>query len=183
MPLTKISGDVIQVGAALSVGVVTATSFSGDGTNLDNVKIPISAATANLVAHNTTFATIGLSTTITPKDTSKKVYIDVSVPVYMNKGASVNFQQVEIDLRRNGSSLMIHQTGLYLGSVTGRQDYGTTVSFNYVDSPSTVGITTYEVFARSQNTTTNYWTSAKLDFSNTGSIIVAPSRITLMEVD
>jgi len=165
------------------VGVVSATTYYGDGTNLDNVKVPISATTTSLVAHNATFATIGLSTTITPINTSKKVYVDVSVPVYMNKGASVDFQQMEIDLRRNGTSLMIHQTGLYVGTVVGRQDYGTTVSFHYVDSPSTVGITTYEVFARSQNTTTNYWTSAKLDFSNTGSIIVAPSRITLMEVD
>lgn len=165
------------------VGVVSATDYYGDGTNLDNVKVAISATTTSLVAHNATFATIGLSTTITPRDTTKKVYIDVSVPVYMNKDASVDFQEMEIDLRRNGTSLMVHQTGLYLGSVTSRQDYGTTVSFHYVDSPSTVGITTYEVFARSQNTTTNYWTSAKLDFSNTGSIIVAPSRITLMEVD
>jgi len=171
----------------ISSGIVTASSgivtYYGDGTNLDNVKVAISATTTSLVAHNATFATTGLSTTITPIDTSKKVYVDVSVPVYMNKGASVNFQQMEIDLRRNGTSLMIHQTGLYVGTVIGRQDYGTTVSFHYVDSPSTVGITTYEVFARSQNTTTNYWSSAKLDFSNTGSIIVAPSRITLMEVD
>ena len=171
----------------VSSGIVTASSgivtYYGDGIKLDNVKVAISATTTSLVAHNTTFATIGLSTTITPRDTSKKVYVDVSVPVYMNKGASVNFQQMEIDLRRNGTSLMIHQTGLYVGTVIGRQDYGTTVSFHYVDSPSTVGITTYEVFARSQNTTTNYWTSAKLDFSNTGSIIVAPSHITLMEVD
>jgi len=171
----------------ISSGIVTASSgivtYYGDGTNLDNVKVAISATTTSLVAHNATFATTGLSTTITPIDTSKKVYVDVSVPVYMNKGASVNYQHMEIDLRRNGTSLMIHQTGLYVGTVVGRQDYGTTVSFHYVDSPSTVGITTYEVFARSQNTTTNYWTSAKLNFSNTGSIIVAPSRITLMEVD
>jgi len=165
------------------VGVVSATTYYGDGTNLDNVKVAISATTTSLVAHNATFATTGLSTTITPIDTSKKVYVDVSVPVYMNKGASVDYQHMEIDLRRNGTSLMIHQTGLYVGTVIGRQDYGTTVSFHYVDSPSTVGITTYEVFARSQNTTTNYWSSAKLDFSNTGSILVAPSRITLMEVD
>ena len=171
----------------ISSGIVTASSgivtYYGDGTNLDNVKVAISATTTSLVAHNATFATTGLSTTITPIDTSKKVYVDVSVPVYMNKGASVDFQEMEIDLRRNGTSLMIHQTGLYVGTVIGRQDYGTTVSFHYVDSPSTVGITTYEVFARSQNTTTNYWSSAKLDFSNTGSILVAPSRITLMEVD
>ena len=165
------------------VGVVSATQYYGGGANLEDVKVAITTTTSSLVGHTTTFATIGLSTTITPRDVTKKVYIDVSVPVYMNKGASVNFQEMEIDLRRNGTSLMIHQTGLYVGTVISRQDYGTTVSFHHIDSPSTVGITTYEVFARSQNTTTNYWSSAKLDFSNTGVILVSPSRITLMEVD
>lgn len=163
------------------VGDVNVTgSINATGGSTVSVATSI---TSQLVAHNTTFASIGLSTTITPSATSKRVYIDVSVPVYMNKGASVDFQQMEIDLRRNGNSLIIQQTGLYVGTVIGRQDYGTTVSFNYVDSPSTVGITTYEVFAKSINTTTNYWTSAKVDFSNTGSIIVAPSHITLMEVN
>lgn len=46
MPLTKISGDVIQVGAALSVGVVTATSaVVGSGVTITGSQINVGSAT------------------------------------------------------------------------------------------------------------------------------------------
>ena len=105
------------------------------------------------------------------------------MPVYMNKGASATYQHMNLDLRRNGSSLsIIKQSGIYIGVVVSRQDFGATISFQYVDSPSTTSEVTYEVFSQSINTVTNYWTSAILDFSDTDNILFQPSHITLMEV-
>ena len=113
----------------------------------------------------------------------------VTMPVYMNKGAPINYQHMNLDLRRNGSSLsIIKQSGIYAdfigidGVIFSRQDFGATISFQYVDSPSTTSEVTYEVFSQSINTVTNYWTSAILDFSNTNNILFQPSHITLMEV-
>ena len=108
----------------------------------------------------------------------------VTMPVYMNKGAYLNYQHMNLDLRRNGSSLsIIKQSGIYIdGVVFSRQYFGATISFQYVDSPSTTSEVTYEVFSQSINTVTNYWTSAILDFSDTNNILFQPSHITLMEV-
>ena len=146
----------------------------------------ISAVTSSFVAHSTTYSTTGLSASITPSSTAKKVLINVTMPVYMNKGTSVDFQHMEFDLRRNGTSVgsdYFKQVGMYVGFVQSRQDFAATLCFQHIDSPSSTSSVTYEVFAKSVNSTTNYWTSLVLDFSNTNNLNVSRSLMTLMEVD
>lgn len=164
-----------------SSGQWVDVSFGGSGSAGGSTNT-ITASTIQAYQHFTTYGSTSLSASIVPSSTSKRILVMATIPVYMTKGAAVNFQSMNLDLRRNGTSISTKQTGFYIGQVISRQDYGTTVTMNYLDSPASTSAVTYEVFAQAVNATGNYYTSITLDFTNTINLPFTPSHITLMEV-
>ena len=119
-----------------------------------------------------TFSDTGLSASITPSSTTNKVLVFVSVNgCYKTTDTCVKTQLVR------GSTVIsyIDDVTGYTGSAT---ITGSTVSFNYLDSPSTTSSTTYKVQFGTDSSVAGRTVSINNYASGPGSV----SAITLMEI-
>ena len=127
----------------------------------------------------------GMSVSITPRSTSNKIYIIVSVHL---SGETWDGGQMFINLVRNstnisqgGSGSSVNATGMYNGwaNNTGNT-YGNIgpVSINFIDSPSTTSGTTYKIQGRI--ITAGY--SWHVNRIATGTAFGVSSSITAMEI-
>lgn len=118
-----------------------------------------------------TFSDTGLSASITPSSTTNKVLVFVSINGCYKAGTDTC---VKTQLVRGSTVISyIDDVAGYTGSTT---ITGSTVSFNYLDSPSTTSSTTYKVqFGTDSNGRT---VSINNYASGPGSV----SAITLMEI-
>lgn len=114
-----------------------AATTPTNGTVLQTVYDTGTGALQNATA---TFADTGLSASITPKSTSSKILIYVSMPcakTSTNSGSAVNLR-----ILRDSTTITTSYANLYSGTaitVVG------TIPLLYLDSPSTTSATTYKV--------------------------------------
>jgi hypothetical protein len=133
---------------------------------------------------STTFTEItNLTATITPKSTSSKILVMVSI----NSGSNQNSVTLIQRLMRN-------TTPIGVGDAAGSRTQGNTLrvasstntlsvlsSYQFLDSPSTTSAITYSVQVRGENATTFYVNRTETDNDN-AQYARASSTITCMEV-
>ena len=124
----------------ITVGVVTATSFVGSGASLTGISAgKILQARSNTYNSSTqttsgNYVVTGLSTSITPSSTSSRILVLGYFDISGNLGAAV---LCLVGLYRNNTLIVDPITTTYNPQ---------SVGFSYLDSPSTVGITTYAIY-------------------------------------
>ena len=111
------------------------------GTILQVVNATYSTSTSST---SSTYASSGLSATITPTSASSKIFIVVNGATYVSTSGWIG-----ILLTKNGSSLY----DAYAAIGYKNDSYGISypMAFNYVDSPATTSATTYGLYFRSGN--------------------------------
>ena len=124
------SGDTI----ALTSGAKTS-GFGKVGQVVETVR-----ASNEVTSNSSSKIDTGLSATITPTSTSSKILI-LLTHGGIRKGATNS--DVGVYLNR-GSTEIATINGFMLFTNTTDQLYGTTVNYNYLDSPSTTSETTYK---------------------------------------
>ena len=155
--------DMVAIWNGSSWRYIAATTPT-NGTVLQIVR---GTKTGSVTNNTTTFATTGLSVSITPKSTTSKIYCLTSQSVYTGAGTVC-----EIQLRRSGTTVdtfghvLLNDSNVTIGYAT----------FMSLDSPSSTSFLTYETFFRrvtgSGSCIANY-----VDANGTGL-----STITLMEI-
>ena len=181
--IQKNGSDVITIDASDNVTVandLTATSFTGDGSQLTNLPasgkilqvVQTTYSTATGVS-NTSYIDSGITASITPSSTSSKILVIVSISgrVYTQQSGDRAYSQNIVR-----GSTQVHQNVLLLQSGTGANGYATypIKDMTYLDSPSTTSSTTYKVQFAVNNTAND--TSMRINESS------GVSTITLMEI-
>ena len=142
------STSAYDTGHINSSGIITATSFSGSGTNLTGISggkvLQVIAGTTNtrVGATSNSWLDTNLSASITPSATSSKVLVMVTGDVQADA-----WKDGAVTVFRGGTG------GTNLGSATLGIQYlkgvssacGHAVSFNVLDTPSTTSATSYLV--------------------------------------
>jgi hypothetical protein len=123
----------VQASAGSVLQVVQGTTSSGTSTT------------------STNFGTTGLTATITPKFSTSKILIIVSLSTQItNNGGSAG---LGLAVYRNGSSVYSDPAAyasMYMGTVSGANPR-TRLPLNYLDSPSSTSSTTYAIYFNSFN--------------------------------
>ena len=154
----------------LTLPALTATVMTNKtaGTVLQVVNSTYSTVTST---SSSTFSDTGLSASITPSSSSNKIFVIVSINGCYKGGTDTC---VKTQLVRGSTVISyIDDIAGYTGSTT---TTGSTVSFNYLDSPSTTSSTTYKV---QFGTDTN---GRSVSINNYASGPGSVSAITLMEI-
>jgi hypothetical protein len=124
------------------------------------------STTPTAVNNSTTFSSLSLSASITPKFSTSKILILLSVT-----GLSSNSAIVGVKIQRNGSDIRTYGFVAHFNSTTGMAH---TNGMNYLDSPASTSALTYSVLGNSNQGLTTFQYS---DGSGT-----QVSSITLMEI-
>jgi hypothetical protein len=190
--ITNLQSTNINITGVTTVGVVTggtsvqATNFYGNfvgsGSSLTSlpsgsIKQIKSFTYSAQVDHSGSYATTGLSTTITLSSASNKVLVIVSQP-----SSTTTDTIASIQLRRDvgGVSGITTLSEVAFGAYTGNYVVYTKVpvSISYLDSPGTTGITTYQTFARTEYSSYGQAASTNVNWAGT----YKASTITLIEI-
>jgi len=190
--ITNLQSTNINITGVTTVGVVTggtsvqATNFYGNfvgsGSSLTSlpsgsIKQIKSFTYSTQVDHSGSYATTGLSTTITLSSASNKVLVIVSQP-----SSTTTDTIASIQLRRDvgGVSGITTLSEVAFGAYTGNYVVYTRVpvSISYLDSPGTTGITTYQTFARTEYSSYGQAASTNVNWAGT----YKASTITLIEI-
>ena len=126
----------------------------------------------NVTNSTSTYADTGVTATITPKFSTSKVLVMVSMNGVIKKTSdtAVNFK-----IQKNGSDLVIYTAGMVGYTATTTQNGVGSSTCNYLDSPGSISALTYKVqFASNANNAT-----ASVQESNGSGVF---SSITLMEI-
>lgn len=159
--------------------------FSESVSDKLNILQIVTAETSTLVttAANNTWVESGLSATITPKFSTSKIIVMVSLPytskLYWNNPSGIGSAGASFRITRNGtavSSFVSSMGGVRNGVVGSGIAIYDSPSQSYIDSPNTVTAVTYKVSGK-----INYVTSGFL-WMNFGALSEVKSSITLMEV-
>jgi hypothetical protein len=132
------TGTILTTGSPQSGGViqtVQGSTSTGYGTSLTSTPVAIT----------------GLTASISPKFSTSKVLVIVSVQgLYFPNGGASN-DCFQIYLYKNGSNLVTIQGQLgYRGTTAPAYDGGT--NYSYLDSPATTSSTTYAIYWSFSNT-------------------------------
>lgn len=130
-----------------------AITISGSG------QVPVQLVQSVLTAQQSTTSNSmvdsGLTLNITPKNSANKVLVSVSMVLYNTSGYSIG-----LNLVRNGTavgqgtaSTNTNSTAATIGSYTNQP---VSLSFSYLDSPSSTSLVTYKVQYRTQSGGTAY---------------------------
>ena len=142
--------QILVADSTASTGLKWATP-AGGGKVLQVVTARYATEVSNTT---TTYATTGLSLSITPSSASSKVLCLIKTRLNFIGGTSYN--GVNIQLWRGGSSIVQLDTQVSrMGTLTEMNMASTS---HYLDAPSTTSATTYTVYGALNNTTgTVYW--------------------------
>ena len=162
------NGQVLTADSTAATGLKWATPAGGGGKVLQVIHASYSTEVSS---STTTFATTGLTATITPTLNTSKILVLVS-----QNGCMVD------TTANNAVKLQLVRDATVLSQITDKQSYNsgnlfsnTGASFNWLDSPATTSATTYKTnFAR-------YFTSGTVYVQNYNATAVV-STITLMEI-
>jgi hypothetical protein len=162
------NNTVLTADSAEATGLKWATPAGGGGKVLQVIHASYSTEVSS---STTTFATTGLTATITPTLNTSKILVLVS-----QNGCMVD------TTANNAVKLQLVRGVTVLSQITDKQSYNsgnlfsnTAVSFNWLDSPATTSATTYKTdFAR-------YFSSGTVYVQNFNATAVV-STITLMEI-
>ena len=166
-------------------GTITAGDFaSGVGGKVLQVVSTTKTDTFSVTTSAYTDIT-GLSASITPSSASNKILVlynvdfggndDVLIVLQLLRGAT-NIQIADTAGSRRRSSI-----GTYLGTAAMGTGSHTTISSNFLDSPSTTSSTTYKLQIGANTSAILYVNRNSLDGDNV-SAFRATSTITLMEI-
>jgi len=123
-----------------------AAGGGGGGKVLQVVQATYSTTVSSSSA---TYATTGLSCSITPSSATSKVLVLYSVAGVQKSNANLN-TGMAMKLRRGATDIHLLGTDM-LYTATAIVNYGTTAASSYLDSPATTSATTYEVFFANLN--------------------------------
>tara|TARA_R100000353_G_scaffold116476_1_gene83227 strand:+ start:834 stop:1343 length:510 start_codon:yes stop_codon:yes gene_type:complete len=143
-------------------GVITSSKFKIG-------QVVQGTTTTEITSTTSSFADTGLSASITPSSTSSKILVSVCQNGCRSQ-SNDNNNSINIKLLRDSTEISyFYKYALYMGA--GNDLYGTTLSVNFLDSPSTTSSITYK-------TTYSNYGSGNIRLQDTS----AESTITLMEV-
>ena len=183
-------------GNASGIGTFTISAPNGNtdrtlvlpdeaGTVLTSAGVPASAMPAGSVLQvvqtttstyatnsSATYASTGLSTSITPSSSSSKILVIAYCPL---RFGSSNAQTAGLRINRGGTVVM---TDKYVNNVSSVVDISYPITMTYLDSPSATSSTTYTIEFASLSSASPYGYPA-VNWSNNGSTL---ATLTLMEV-
>ncbi len=132
------NGHVLTADSSTATGLKWAAA-AGGGKVLQVVYANYATQTANSTS---TYADSGLTATITPSATTSKVLVLLSVAAAKSDANSGN--RIGLNLVRGASSIVAWYDDYGFFTNTALRFYGT-LSFNYLDSPSSTSALTYKV--------------------------------------
>ena len=195
MPLTKIIAEGVDLTDNFAfTGSVTATSFSGDGSALTGVSggkvlqvVQTVKTNTFSVSSNSFTAITGLSAAITPAATSNKVLVRANIVV---SGSNAN-SYGGVALYRGGSVVSgavgaSASSKLALSTANSRVPTSATaktLSFEFLDSPSSTSALTYQPYMRRGSESTTLYVNQNGGEANNANHFRSISTITLMEIE
>ena len=107
---------------------------------------------------STGYATTGISATITPRNTSSKIFIIINTSGYNNGGTGhVTYYTIYRDSTNLETNTNIGFANIYQGSGSG-DDIGSNICISELDSPNTSSAVTYTLRVRTSSSShTAYW--------------------------
>lgn len=182
--ITNPTAQLHVVGDVNITGILTAGRLVGLGYTYGNY------ATAIQHTSGTTYTDTLMQAEITPSSTSSKIHVSGTIQLYAQGSGSATLMGMQVAVTRDngdGSGNVIQNVKgwgrqPYL-TISGTQILQGAVSFDFIDSPSSVGIVTYKVFVNSANTTFTYYSHAYADYANlTTQIFNSDDYIILQEI-
>lgn len=152
----------VTIGTGLSFAAGTLSAFGGGGPTATSAQI--GPATVNTTSSSP--VTTGLSASITPSSTSAKILVTACMGDVIHTGNALS-PSPYFYIYRGGTQVYSRGNEGHNANNTGPNS---TVSFQFIDSPSTTSATTYTI----------YFASAYTNTSGFGAL--AKSSITLVEV-
>ena len=171
-PNASLTGMTGVIGSAITGRGITSGTITSGVTFPAGHVIQVLTGTNSSEAYtqSTSFVSISLTVTITPKSASSKFFIICNTSGYNNEGSNqVGYYTIYRDSTNLGTGA--GYADIYQGSGAGH-DIGTNICISELDSPSTTSAVTYGMYAKTNNT------SYKTYWSMNGS----KSDITVMEV-
>ena len=134
MPITKIQAESMNLADTYAF---TGTVSGAGGGKIGQVVQNAFSNAGSITSTSWVNVNSNINTSITPTATSSKILISLSLGVYPSNGYLSIFKDSSNLFGNNG----------FLRMYT-NNDTGVTVSFNYLDSPSTTSSVTYMFYAR-----------------------------------
>jgi hypothetical protein len=108
---------------------------------------------------STSYTDTGLSVSITPTSATSKILILVSQAMQVIVFSSSNFATTQMQIVKNGSSIIDFQHSLAISAATNGSGYIqslTTLSKSYLDSPASTSALTYKTQGKNGTTSNSY---------------------------
>jgi hypothetical protein len=157
----KFQANGVEKASISSAGAFTSTSIDAtklsgdlpaiDGSSLTNLsagkvlQVVSSTYSTSTNLTGTTYTDTGLSLSITPSATTSKILVVISQQAVFGTGSANNIDGY-LQLLRGSTSISDRQRSWRADGIVAQ--VGSTVSFTYLDSPSTTSATTYKTQAR-----------------------------------
>jgi hypothetical protein len=141
------NGTILTADSAEATGMKWAAA-AGGGKVLQVVSATYSTSVSSSSA---TYATTGLSCSITPSSASSKVLVLFTIAGAVRNSGNAN-TSMGMKLRRAGTDIQMLGTDIFY-TAANELFYNATINSTYLDSPSTTSATTYDVFFNNPNAT------------------------------
>lgn len=132
-------------------------------------------SSTSVISTSTTYASTGLSASITPRSTSNKILVMVNLH---GNPYSSNVANLGVQLSRNASPIYTTDVG-FIDSVNAAINIGTYISFNHLDSPSTTSSITYSLEFNGRIISGPNGNYVAINYTTSGYVT---SYLTLMEI-
>jgi hypothetical protein len=169
--------DMLAIWNGLAWRYVAATT----PTNGTVLQVQSFSLTGQTVVSSTTWTDLtGLSATITPKSSSSKIYVNLSIQAYFTTGSGTGNSGGGVRLLRNGSVVMqsgsSDSSGSYQIYNSSGGNISSVINIQHLDSPATTSVVTYSLQGHS------YSSSITTYFNPNPAQNNAKCVITLMEI-
>ena len=139
-----VAGTTVLDLPAVSGTILTTNNFQSGGV----VQVVSANNTLNVTSlTSTSFITLGLTASITPKFSSSKIYVMATFSGTQDDGSN---DQSYIAIYRNGSDLKTSGTCLAMYDTPGG-NVGFSFPISHYDSPATTSATSYTIYAKVSN--------------------------------